>query len=347
MSYYFEVYTQYLKDVLKRPITRLVLVGFFMIAYMAIQINVLRLLVEREIIFSFRDLGLLPMEPYYWSKPIVFFFFLAIVIFYVIQRDMEKMPLLRFKFSWPAFLTNISACTVFLTFTNFITKRAAVFEANSILMAAIWYLLGFVILLSIFFIFIDFQTIGSLLKIFKKESILAASFSILFLVTFPLVQKLWQPLAFFAGKAVAKALAFTYPGTWFNPKTNALYIREFSTSIGEPCSGVEGMSLFIILFTAMLIVDWKRIYQLRALLLYPVGIMMMYAANLARIYAIQFLGYQVSLKWGPDVAYKIVMDQFHSHFGWIFYTVLILVFFKLTYPFFIRPAKTVKDTAFG
>jgi exosortase/archaeosortase family protein len=347
MSYYFEIYRQNLKNVIARPMTSLILVGFSIIAYMAIQINILRLLVERNIIFAFRDQGLLSMEPYYWSKPIAFFFFLAVIIFYVIQRDMEKMPRFPYKFSVPAFLINISATVVFLSYTHFITKRAAIFEAHSFVMAGLWYLLGFIVLIAILFIFVDFRVFGNLIKTFKKEWILSSSFAVLFLATFPLVQRLWQPFAFFAGKMVAKALAFSHPGSWFNPTTNTLYVREFSTSIGEPCSGVEGMSLFIILFTAMLIVDWKRIYKGKALLLYPIGVIMMSVANIVRIYAIELLGYQISLKFGPDVAHKIVMDQFHSHFGWIFYTILILIFFKIAYPFFIRPAKTVKDSAFG
>jgi exosortase/archaeosortase family protein len=119
-----------------------------------------------------------------------------------------------------------------------------------------------------------------------------------------------------------------------------LNIRDFGVTIGGRCAGVEGMTLFTVLFFALLIIDWQKLSKWRALLLFPLGILRMYFANIFRIYLILVLGYEVSVRMGREAAYHLILEHFHSNIGWILYTALILLFFWLALPFLARRART-------
>jgi exosortase/archaeosortase family protein len=114
-----------------------------------------------------------------------------------------------------------------------------------------------------------------------------------------------------------------------------LGIREFAVYVYKPCSGVEGIRLFVFLFTAVIIFDWKRISKLRVIFVYAVGVLVMFAADVVRIYLILVLGFEIFKRYGYPTAYRIALEQFHSNFGWLFYTVVIVVLFKILYPFMI------------
>jgi len=330
-----------LSQKLQRPVIALGLISLMVIAYLSFEIQLLRLIVERGVIFGLQGENYLSLEPYYWSKPVIFFVFLSVIIFCTIQRETERLPHFSYQFSWLAFLFNLSGALLFLSFTHFITQDVTWFQAHSTLGSAIWYFLGIWTTLSVPFIFLPLKPFGKLFQTFRRQWIIAAGFAFVFIATFPLVQNLWRPLSWFVGKTVAFGLRITVPGTYFNPSDLSLHIKWFVTSIGRPCSGVEGMSLFLVLYTAVLVIDWKDLHKGIAFLLYPVGLLMMFISNIIRIYAIELLGWEVSRNFGADVGYKIVMDQFHSHFGWIFYTLVILVFFKIVYPYITKRATSV------
>jgi len=216
-----------LEQKLKKPTTALGLIGLMMILYLSIEINILRLLVERGIMWGFHGDGYLSLDPYYWSKPVVFFVFLSIIIFCIIQRDIKNLPHFPYQFSWPVLVLNLSGALLFLSFTHFATQNVMWFQAHSTLGSLIWYFLGTWVTLSVLFIFLPLKPFGNLFRIFKKQWIIAASFAFVFIATFPLVQNLWRPFSWFVGKSVAFALKITMPGTYFDPSDFTLHIKWF------------------------------------------------------------------------------------------------------------------------
>jgi exosortase/archaeosortase family protein len=167
----------------------------------------------------------------------------------------------------------------------------------------------------------------------------------LFLYLTPFLEQYWQPLSRAVGATTAFFLKFTFSGAFFDPNTFYLGVREFSVYVYKPCSGVEGIRLFLFLFTLVLIFDWKKVAKFRALLVAAVGTAVMFLADVFRIYAIMFLGYVIYKKMGHEAAYRIVLEQFHSHFGWFFYILVLLILFRLSYPFLIRFSSQEKPEA--
>jgi exosortase/archaeosortase family protein len=68
----------------------------------------------------------------------------------------------------------------------------------------------------------------------------------------------------------------------------------------------------------------------KAIFLYIVGFGMMIAANIVRIFAILALAFLIFYWKGAKFGTDLAVNQFHSHFGWILYSVIIFLFVKLT-----------------
>jgi exosortase E/protease (VPEID-CTERM system) len=126
----------------------------------------------------------------------------------------------------------------------------------------------------------------------------------------------WLPLpaATFGGAAVL--LRIFAENVVSDPSALILGTEDFSVSVGPACSGVEGFALitgFMALYLAM------RRHALRfphALILIPIGIALSWSLNVVRIAALILIGTHVS----PELA----VEGFHSHAGWLMFTVLSL-----------------------
>jgi len=321
---------------LKRPAVALGLISLMVIAYLSIEMNILRLLIERGVLFGLQDENYLSLNPYYWSEPIIFFIFLSVIIFCTTQRDAAHLPRISYQFSWRAFVLNLSGALLFLSFTHFITQDVTWFQAHSTLGSLIWYLLGIWVTVSVPFIFLSLKPFGQLFQTLRGQWIVAASFALTFVVVFPLIENFWKPFSWFVGKVVAVGLGVTVPGTYFEPRDFSLHIKWFVTSIDKSCSGLEGVGLFLVIYTAILVSNWKDLRKGIVFLLYPVGVLMMFIAHIMRIYTIELFGWGITRNFGADLGRKIVMDQFNSYFGWVVSIILILIFFKIVHPYITK-----------
>jgi len=92
----------------------------------------------------------------------------------------------------------------------------------------------------------------------------------------------------------------------------------FIVSIGDACSGIEGIGL-ILLFEVGWLLFFRREFRFpRALLLLPAGIVVMFALNTSRIVALILIGNAGA----PGIA----LGGFHSQAGWIAFNVVALGF---------------------
>jgi exosortase E/protease (VPEID-CTERM system) len=92
----------------------------------------------------------------------------------------------------------------------------------------------------------------------------------------------------------------------------------FIVSIGDACSGIEGIGL-ILLFEAGWLWFFRREFRFpRALLLLPAGIALMFVLNTSRIVALILIGNAGA----PGIA----LGGFHSQAGWIAFNVVALGF---------------------
>jgi len=134
--------------------------------------------------------------------------------------------------------------------------------------------------------------------------------------TLRLVELLLTP---FAGRPVVRPSPFVI-GT-----------SDFSVLVTASCGGFHGIGLVTVLLVGYL---WwfRRVHRFpQSLVLVPIGVVLMWLANVVRITALILVGIWLS----PDIA----VEGFHSAAGWIaFLTVglgLILVAARM--PFFVRP----------
>lgn len=94
----------------------------------------------------------------------------------------------------------------------------------------------------------------------------------------------------------------------------ATQAEHFAVAVGPQCSGVEGFALISMFLSVYMVLFRRELAFPNALLLFPVGIALSWSFNVVRIAALLSLGYEVS----PELA----IGGFHSHAGWLAFTLL-------------------------
>lgn len=101
-----------------------------------------------------------------------------------------------------------------------------------------------------------------------------------------------------------------------DPVTKIIGTDEFRISVAPVCSGIEGIALVTLFVTLYLWLFRAETRFPRALILYPLGIAASIALNIVRISALLILG----IEGQPELA----VGGFHSHAGWIMFTLVAL-----------------------
>lgn len=97
---------------------------------------------------------------------------------------------------------------------------------------------------------------------------------------------------------------------------------ELDVTIVPECSGINGLELFDYLFAVVALLDWNRLRKDRALLGYFAGLLAMLFGNAVRITSFVVLG---------NHGYSESVSRFHISAGWIFFSVVFLVYLSMTY----------------
>lgn len=122
-------------------------------------------------------------------------------------------------------------------------------------------------------------------------------------------QLLWRPAAGVTFVLVRGLLAPLIPSLHADPSTLILTTDRFAVQIADICSGLEGLGLMLAFCGAWLLC-FRRDYRFpRALIIVPLGLLLIYALNVMRLAALVLIGH-----FGrPDIA----IYGFHSQAGWI------------------------------
>jgi exosortase E/protease (VPEID-CTERM system) len=137
-----------------------------------------------------------------------------------------------------------------------------------------------------------------------------------------LSQRLWAPTAALTFRLVRLLLTPVMPALTADVATRVIRSDHFAVEVSEICSGLEGIGL-ILAFSAAWLVYFRREYIFpRALVIIPIGIILIFSLNVLRIAALMLIGD----RGFPNVA----VYGFHSEAGWIaFITVACgVVFFS-------------------
>lgn len=162
------------------------------------------------------------------------------------------------------------------------------------------------------------------IKKFKKSIPLFTLAGIVYYFAFLQFQNLWKFFSTIVTKVLYYAFSVTHDKVIINLTKGGpiLGVNEFIVKIGKPCSGIDSMLLFTSLYALIMALDHKVLNLKRALLLFPIGLVGIFAFNIIRVYLLMLIGIHVS----EDFA----IGLFHQNVGWILFIIYFAVFYSLT-----------------
>lgn len=161
-----------------------------------------------------------------------------------------------------------------------------------------------------------------------------------------LTQRFWDFTSDTTIRLVKMLLAPFADGPVISPEPFVVGTRTFTVEIEHKCSGFQGIGLVATLLVGYLWWFYRDHRFPQSLLLVPIGVALIWVANLVRITALILVGIYVS----P----RIAVDGFHSTAGWIAFVTVGLgtIWVASRMPFFTKPqactaAGTPPDRAEG
>jgi CAAX prenyl protease-like protein len=122
-------------------------------------------------------------------------------------------------------------------------------------------------------------------------------------------QMLWAPAAGLTFHIVLILLRPLRPALVSDPASLTLDTGRFAVQIAEACSGLEGVGLMLAFCAAWLWFFRREYYFPRALIIVPLGVLLVFLLNAIRIAALVLIG---------DAGYeRMATVGFHSQAGWI------------------------------
>lgn len=122
-------------------------------------------------------------------------------------------------------------------------------------------------------------------------------------------QGLWTHFADFTFYLVAECLFWFSDDVYSDPANRIIGVGKFLVNIDTQCSGYEGIGL-VLAFVFVFLYTFKQDFRFpRALLLFPIGAVIIWLFNIVRIVVLVMIG---SL-WSKEVA----IWGFHTQAGWI------------------------------
>ncbi|MBW2978455.1 archaeosortase/exosortase family protein [Candidatus Woesearchaeota archaeon] len=160
---------------------------------------------------------------------------------------------------------------------------------------------------------------------FNKQIFYSIILAIIFKYLTVMFTRFWLIFSKVVSKAVFFLLSLNikYVYLRFNKGVPVLGTSRFGATIYKPCSGIGGLSLFLLLFVLILLIEWKQVNKLRAFLILPIGLVGMLMTNILRIYLLFLVGIYIS----PSFA----VGGFHSNIGWVLFVFYFLGFEYLSY----------------
>ena len=147
-----------------------------------------------------------------------------------------------------------------------------------------------------------------------------------------------QALTAYTFRGVQSILTLFYTGVVADPTRNLLGTSTFVVEIKGVCSGMEGLSLILVLTVGWLLYARRELRMARAIVLVPISLALMWLLNLVRIATLIIIGNS-----GHPV---LAVTGFHAEAGWILFNVVALSFLVAAQhvPWLRKAPSTTPDT---
>lgn len=110
-----------------------------------------------------------------------------------------------------------------------------------------------------------------------------------------------------------------YPAFYYVNEILYLVHRNFSANISHYCSGIDGIFLFLLVFSIIATQDPRNISMKRWFAIFAGGVLLMWALNAIRISAFYVLSFYAVQSFGEVYATELFSRLFHSNVGWFLY----------------------------
>jgi exosortase/archaeosortase family protein len=254
----------------------------------------------------------------------------SIIAFFIISREklkkLKKHPFIV-KESIIFFILSMCSVIAFFVLRTYVYHNYSKSLQNSTLIIlgmtlSILFWIGFLII-AIF----NTNTIKEFKIKIKKEIIISFILFICSYLVFTGIQRLWKYLSKIVATSVTTLLSIISSNVTLQIVPNGsphASINGFNVTIGQPCSGVDSMLLFIGLYSIIVAYDWKILNKKKLFILFIPGLIGIFLFNILRVFLLMLFGAYVS----PAFA----IGLFHSNIGWILFIIYSLIFWYFAYP---------------
>jgi exosortase/archaeosortase family protein len=212
----------------------------------------------------------------------------------------------------------------YFKFKVFILNNLSFVNAHLHLFQFLIYFILFLTLILLAFSIFGVKFIKNFIKKFKKELLISlGSFIILYILSY-YVQQSWHYFSYIIANSVTWLLNLSSPTILsFQGYLPIIDFNSFKVAIDSPCSGIESMFLFTMLYLFITCLDWKVLNKKKLAVMFIPGLISVFALNILRIYLLIIIG--------ADVSRDFALGMFHTNASWILFLAYFGLFWGLSY----------------
>ncbi len=165
--------------------------------------------------------------------------------------------------------------------------------------------------------------IKGFIKTFHRQLLLCLGISIIYSFLIFQVWKLWPYFSDSVLKSVSFLVSLTSQNVQMMPP-RTLVVNDFGVIIGQACSGLDSLFLFMSLYVLIAILDFRKFNKKKLILMIIPAAIGLYLVNILRVYILVMIGAYIS----PDLSIKL----FHTYLGMILFILYFFLFWRLFYP---------------
>ncbi|MFC1682133.1 archaeosortase/exosortase family protein [Nanoarchaeota archaeon] len=288
----------------------LIKTGIFLVLFIAISFIIGQKIVESSLLYGFN------IFIYGGMGKILLFSIVGFILLY--RQKLLNIDFQKYKKNNLIFLLLSALFTILFYILELRIDFIQINTLNTFLIHLIFLSIFFFLLLGVF----SLEFLRNFLKKFKKELIYFLLFGIIVYSLMTLVWKLWP----FLSLIVLRIVEFMF--NLINIQTlligeRTLQVGEFAAKIGEACSGVYSIFIFASLYLFIVLLDWKKLNKLKAILIFFPAVIGAFFMNVLRVFLLFIVGEFVSR--------KAALGLYHSYTGMLFFLFYFVIFWLFAY----------------
>lgn len=253
---------------------------------------------------------------------------LVVLVLFVVAYRKKFSGLTRYRVNINDIIAfgflEIMSIVGYFALKRYILDNLGFAESNLLLFRLMLYLVLVIILIFLALAVYGFSLVKEFIKRFKKELLIFFFIFIVVLVLEIQVQKLWYYLSTFVASVVYRMLNIGGHAVLSSYKgLPTIGIGDFIVAIDKPCSGIESLFLFTLLYSFISAFDWNKLNKRKLMLLFIPGLVGAFAFNILRVYFLILVGVYLS----PSLA----LGLFHTNAGFVLFMVYFGIFWYFAY----------------